>query len=96
MVKSLGVIDLFFLTYSFTDPSKSVGAGQMNCGVNGSSKRDRQRQAGRNVWLRAWVFFKLDLPLEMLSYEAAPFSISVSGWSSSFSISFGITQLILQ
>lgn len=35
MVKSLDVIDLVFLTYLFTYPSKSVGAGQMNCGVYG-------------------------------------------------------------
>jgi len=75
-----------------------MGAGQINCGVYGSRKRDGQRQTGRNVWLGAWEPFKLDLPLEMLSYETetVSFNISVSGCSSSFPISFGITQLVLQ
>lgn len=53
MMKFLAVIDLFFLTNWLA--SNSMGAGEMNCGVYGSRRRDGQKQADRNVRLGSWV-----------------------------------------
>lgn len=72
MVKSLGVIDLFFfLIYLFTYLSKSESAGQMNCGVYGRRKRDGQRQAGIGWghgnhlnWICLWRCCHMNCPLQ--------------------------------